>query len=78
MDVVAILPAAHSNLEGVGSGSNWTSRANGNTFLVAKPGGSHEVTVFDDGEVDLLVGGADRDWFFANLGGGGVRDVVGD
>ena len=67
-----------SNLEGVGSGSNWTSRANGNTFLVAKPGGSHEVTVFDDGEVDLLVGGADRDWFFANLGGGGVRDVVGD
>lgn len=67
-----------ANLEGTGSGSSWSSRANGNTFFVAQPGGSEEITVFDDDDSDLLVGGLDRDWFFANLTGGGACDLVAD
>jgi Ca2+-binding RTX toxin-like protein len=66
------------NLEATGSGSSWSNRANGNTFLIAQPGGSHAVTVFDDDECDLLMGGLDRDWFFANLTGPGNLDLIAD
>jgi Ca2+-binding RTX toxin-like protein len=67
-----------ANLEGTGTGSSWQNRANGNLFLVAQPGGSEEVTVFDDDASDLLVGGLDRDWFFANLTGEGDQDLIAD
>lgn len=67
-----------ANLEGTGSGTSWNDRANGGTFLVAQPGGSHGVTVFDDGDSDLLAGGLDRDWFFANLLGEGDLDFIAD
>jgi Ca2+-binding RTX toxin-like protein len=67
-----------ANLEGTGSGSSWTNRANSNTFLVADPGSPHHVTVFDDNACDLLLGGADRDWFFANYAGPGTRDLIAD
>lgn len=65
-----------ANLSGTGSGSNWTNRANGNSFLVANPGGPHDVTVFDDDGSDSLVGGLGRDWLFANFTGAGVHDLV--
>lgn len=52
-----------ANLHGTGSGT----RANQNLFLT--PSGSSR-TVFDDGSIDLVSGGKDRDWFFANLSGG--------
>jgi Ca2+-binding RTX toxin-like protein len=67
-----------ANLEGAGSGASWTNRLNANIFLVSQPGGPNDVTVFDDESVDLLVGGADRDWFFANYTGPGVRDLIAD
>jgi Ca2+-binding RTX toxin-like protein len=67
-----------ANLEGTGSGSSWTSRANANIFLLAQPHGSEEATVFDDDACDLLVGGLDRDWFFANLTGEGDHDLIAD
>jgi hypothetical protein len=67
-----------ANLEGAGSGTAWTNRMNANIFLVSQPGGPHDVTVFDDESADLLVGGADRDWFFANYTGPGVRDLIAD
>jgi Ca2+-binding RTX toxin-like protein len=47
-------------------GSGSADRANGSYFLQAtRP----DATVFDDGAIDLLVGGGGRDWFFANLDG---------
>jgi hypothetical protein len=38
-------------------------------------GGAGGQTVFDDGSQDLLVGGANQDWFLANriADGGGVQ-----
>jgi hypothetical protein len=58
-------PVRVANLRGSGSGP----RLNGSFFLT--PG----LTVFDDGAVDVLIGGAALDWYLAN-GGGGVRDLV--
>jgi hypothetical protein len=49
-----------ANLSGTGSGPN----NNGAVFLI--PSGLN-ATVFDDGAVDVLIGGAGMDWFFANL-----------
>jgi Ca2+-binding RTX toxin-like protein len=53
-----------ANLTNTGSGPSFDERANGDVFLLIGPGG----TVFDDGDLDLLVGGADRDWFLALAG----------
>lgn len=66
------------NLQGAGSGSSWLNRANGNVFLIADAVDDDDITVFDDASSDLLVGGLDRDWFFANLSGSGVRDCIAD
>jgi hypothetical protein len=49
-----------ANLSGTGSGPN----NNGAIFLIAS---GPSATVFDDGAVDVLNGGAGMDWFFANL-----------
>jgi Ca2+-binding RTX toxin-like protein len=58
-----------ANLKGAGSGP----RANGSTFLkVSGP----DVTVYDDGAVDVLTGNSGSDWFFANLSGGVVLDII--
>ena len=34
--------------------------------------------VFDDNEADVLTGSAGSDWFFADFGGTGVRDLLSD
>jgi hypothetical protein len=59
-----------ANLKGTGSGP----RANGNNFLKAS---GPEVTVFDDGAVDVLTGSGGDDWYFANLVGGVLDQVKG-
>lgn len=46
------------NLNGTGSGDEFTERENGDFFLVAG------VTVWNDAAVDRLWGGLGRDWFF--------------
>jgi hypothetical protein len=35
-------------------------------------------TVFDDSSVDILKGNAGLDWFFANLGPSGTKDIFQD
>jgi CSLREA domain-containing protein len=54
-----------ANLTNAGSGPTFADRLNGDHFLLASGAGQ---TVFDDGLLDILVGGADRDWSFAALG----------
>jgi hypothetical protein len=50
------------NLRGTGAGP----RANGDFFLTTS---GPYATVFEDGSVDTLFGGTDRDWFFAHRTG---------
>jgi Putative Ig domain/RTX calcium-binding nonapeptide repeat (4 copies)/PKD domain len=50
------------------SGSGSSDRRNDSVFL-------NVTTVFDDGDVDLLTGGAGRDWFFAKRSGS-QRDQI--
>jgi Ca2+-binding RTX toxin-like protein len=59
-----------ANLQGTGTGP----RLNGSFYLIASGPGR---TVFDDGAVDVLTGGAGQDWFFANLTGD-VKDRITD
>src|SRR5262249_43823309 len=60
-----------ANLRGAGSGP----RLNGDYVLrIDGPGR----TLFDDDDEDKLTGDSGRDWFFANLVGGRVRDKVTD
>jgi Ca2+-binding RTX toxin-like protein len=59
-----------ANLSGTGSGP----RLNGNTFLTAS---GPAATVFDDGNRDVLSGGAGLDWFLAHLGKHGTDDLGG-
>src|SRR5262245_12247815 len=60
-----------ANLRGSGTGP----RANGDFFLkVSGP----DVTVFDDGAVDVLTGNAGSDWFFAHRSGGVALDLITD
>jgi hypothetical protein len=59
-----------ANLLGIGTGTSFANRLNGNYFL--QPG----VTVFDDGVQDQLTGSAGQDWFFANIFGPGVLDKI--
>ncbi len=66
-----------ANLQGTDTGQNWSNRANGQVFLISHPS-SQSVTVFDDDDRDVLVGGLGTDWFFANLSGGGVQDCIAD
>ena len=54
-----------ANLSGTGSGP----RANGNFFLKAS---GPDATVFDDNDIDVLIGGSGMDWFFADLS----QDIV--
>ena len=58
-----------ANLRGTGTGP----RANGTAFLMAS--GANR-TVLNDSSADCLKGGRGRDWYFANVSGGGVLDSV--
>ena len=78
--VMAEWTSAHSyamrvaDLSGTGSGASFAARLNGNTFLTASGVGA---TVFDNGESDLIVGGAGMDWFFTDLtNSDGDRDTI--
>jgi Ca2+-binding RTX toxin-like protein len=62
-----------ANLSGTGTGS----RLNGNYFLRVTDDVA-TTTVFDDVSADVLTGGGGQDWFFANLRGGGVLDLITD
>jgi Ca2+-binding RTX toxin-like protein len=55
-------------------GSGSADRLNGNVFLNVGTTAAN-ATVFDDGAVDILVGGAGQDWFIFN-NDAGVRDLV--
>jgi Ca2+-binding RTX toxin-like protein len=57
-----------ANLRGVGTGL----RLNGDVFL------SVDETVHDDGVQDLLVGGGERDWYFARLNNEVGFDTIAD
>ena len=60
-----------ANLRGSGAGP----RGNGGTCLqVSGP----DVTVFDDGAVDVLTGNSGSDWFFAHRSGGVALDLITD
>jgi hypothetical protein len=59
-----------ANLRGTGNGP----RANGNDFLIAS---GIRATVFDDDAEDILIGGLDRDWYFARLTGNKKDHIVG-
>jgi hypothetical protein len=54
-----------ANLSNGGSGPDFDARLNAGIFLL---GAGPDATVFDDGLRDLVIGGPDRDWFFAALG----------
>ncbi len=62
----------------------WTSETNYQTRIASIQASNFayhliaDVTVHDDGAVDRLTGSAGSDWFFANVDGGGVRDVITD
>jgi Ca2+-binding RTX toxin-like protein len=62
-----------ANLTEMGLNAGAGSRLNGNVFLVAE---GEDATVFDDGVVDFLSGGGDRDLFFANTDCGWGNDWI--
>jgi len=53
------------------SGQSYQSRVQALSGTLEENG-----SVFDDGAVDQLYGQQGRDWFFANVDGSGVRDIV--
>lgn len=64
--------------------SEWTGCASydarvGNLRNVLRTGADGQAaTVFDDNARDIVFGLLGRDWFFANLAGGGVKDLIAD
>ena len=64
-----------ANILGTGSGTDFTNRLNGNTFL--RPTDDN-ATVYDDGAADVLTGSAGQDWFIFNASGSGVQDRATD
>jgi Ca2+-binding RTX toxin-like protein len=63
-----------ANLRGTGTGTEFADRRNGGFFLKAEGTGA---TVFEDGALDVLTGGAGADWFFADLDGL-FKDAISD
>ena len=62
---------------GLGSGTSYANRLNGNRFLTAGSTAAN-ATVFDDGSLDVLTGSSGQDWFWANCVGTGVLDKITD
>src|SRR5262249_3595373 len=62
-----------ANLRGTGRGASFDARQNGNYFLRA---GAPNPPVFDDGARDVMIGGCGLDWFFANLDGGVLDQIL--
>jgi len=63
-----------ANLRGTGTGASFAGRLNGNVFLHAATNAQGAATVFGDTSLDVLTGGGGRDWYFANVSGGGLHD----
>jgi Ca2+-binding RTX toxin-like protein len=64
-----------ANLMGTGSGSSFSDRLNGDTFLRST---GTNATVFDDAVADVLTGSSGLDWFLFNNDGNGLEDRVTD
>jgi hypothetical protein len=56
-----------------------SGNTSGRAFILStEEAWDRSVTVFDDGAKDVMTGSAGTDWFFANLGGGGIEDKLTD
>ncbi len=58
-----------ANLRGETASGAFAARANGEVFLAVDGGFGRAVTVFDDGDADLLTGASGQDWFLFNVDG---------